>query len=174
MAHRHTGQWELVAMSVSIHCWQKVACPQGNKATVTRGPFLQTSHDAILMYRHTHCHQFSLSCVSVYFWKTNTTRPTTKQVLTIAIAVCVHSQCLVKLSEERKFLGTKEKTWERKFLRTKGPGNESSQEFSFPGNESSRERKVSGTKVPHRDYSFLGTKGLGHEKSRYHATDSCI
>jgi len=76
-----------------------------------------------------------------------------------------------------------EKSWERKFLGTKGPA----QELSFPGNESSRERKVpgtkvpghflpgsrqrkvSGTKVPHRDYSFLGTKGLGHEKSRYPA-----
>ena len=83
-----------------------------------------------------------------------------------------------------------EKSWERKFLGTKGPGNESSRELSFPGtltkvpenerarerkflgfpgNESSRERKVSGTKVPHRDYSFLGTKALGHEKSRYRA-----
>jgi len=76
-----------------------------------------------------------------------------------------------------------EKSWERKFLGTKGPGNESSQELSFPGNESSQERKgpgtkvpgkfpgtkslCSGTKVPHRDYSFLGTKGLGHKKSRY-------
>ena len=60
-----------------------------------------------------------------------------------------------------------EKSWERKFLGTKGPWNESSLELSFHGNESSRERKVSGTKVPHRDYSFLGTKGLGHEKSRY-------
>ena len=59
-----------------------------------------------------------------------------------------------------------EKSWERKFLGTKGPRNESFQELSFPGNESSRERKVSGTKVPHKDYSFLGTKGLGHEKSR--------
>ena len=47
-----------------------------------------------------------------------------------------------------------EKSWERKFLGTKGPGN-------------SRERKVSRTKVPHRDYSFLGRRGLGHEKSRY-------
>ena len=70
-----------------------------------------------------------------------------------------------------KVLGN-EKSWEqkfreRKFPRTKGPGNESSRELSFPGNESSRERKVSGTKVPHRDYSFLGTKGLGHEKFRY-------
>ena len=65
-----------------------------------------------------------------------------------------------------------EKSWERKFLGTKGPGNISSQELSFPGNESSRERKVSGTKVPHRDYSFLGTKGLGHEKSRYHIPQS--
>ena len=83
-----------------------------------------------------------------------------------------------------------EKSWERKFLGMKGPGNESYQELSFPGNEraperkfqgtfvpgerkfppgneSSQERKVSGTKVPHRDYSFLGTKGLGHKKSRY-------
>ena len=31
---------------VWIHCWQKVACPHGNKATVTRGAFKQTSHDA--------------------------------------------------------------------------------------------------------------------------------
>jgi len=88
-----------------------------------------------------------------------------------------------------------EKSWERKFLGTKGPGNKSSQELSFPGNKSSRERKgpgtkvpcsrelsfpgnersrerkVSGTKVPHRDYSFLGTKGPGHEKSRYRLCD---
>jgi len=47
-----------------------------------------------------------------------------------------------------------EKSWERKFLGTKGPGNESSQELSFSGNESSRERKGPGTKVP------------GNEKSR--------
>ena len=60
-----------------------------------------------------------------------------------------------------------EKSWEQKFLGTKGPSNESSLELSFPGNESSRKRKVTGTKVPHRDYSFLGTKGLGYEKSRY-------
>ena len=88
-----------------------------------------------------------------------------------------------------------EKSWERKFLGTKGPGNESCQELSFPGNESSRERKgpgtkvlgnfrsqrtkvpgneVSGTKVPHRDYSFLGRKGLGHEKSRYRIHDTSV
>jgi len=88
-----------------------------------------------------------------------------------------------KVVRGTKVLGN-EKSWERKFLGTKGPGNESFQELSFSGNESSREwkgpgtkafpgkessgeRKVSGTKVPHRDYSFLGTKGLGHEKSRY-------
>jgi len=64
-----------------------------------------------------------------------------------------------------KVLGN-EQSWERKFLGTKGPGNESSQELSFPGDERSRERKGPGTKVPHRDYSFLGMKGLGHEKSR--------
>ena len=32
-----------------------------------------------------------------------------------------------------------EKSWEQKFLGTKGPGHESSQELSFPGNESSWE-----------------------------------
>ena len=47
-----------------------------------------------------------------------------------------------------KVPGKEKSPWERKFLGTKGPGNESSQELSFPGNESSRERKVSGTKVP--------------------------
>jgi len=41
-----------------------------------------------------------------------------------------------------------EKSWEQKFLETKGPRNESSQELSFPGNKSSRERKGPGTKVP--------------------------
>jgi len=56
-----------------------------------------------------------------------------------------------------------EKSWERKFLGTKGPW--------FPGNESSRERIVSGTKVPHRDCSVLGTTGFGHEKSLYQNAD---
>ena len=126
--------------------------------------------------QHKHeSHEHTLSLLSLFFGK-QTLLGLLRNILTIAIAVCVHSQCLVKQSEERKFLGTK------------GPGKESSQELSFPGNESSRERKgpgtkvpgnfrsgnesswerkVSGTKVPHRDYSFLGTKGLGHEKSRY-------
>ena len=34
-------------MSVSIHCWQKVACPHGTKATLNaRGALRHTSHDA--------------------------------------------------------------------------------------------------------------------------------
>ena len=45
MAHRHTGQWELVAMNVSIHCWQKVACPHGIIG--------QLSHEAHLSRLHT-------------------------------------------------------------------------------------------------------------------------
>jgi len=43
---------------------------------------------------------------------------------------------------------------ERKFPRTKGPGNESSWNF-----------RSWGTKVLHRDLLFLGTKGLVYEKS---------
>jgi len=57
----------------------------------------------------------------------------------------------------------KEKSWERKFLGTKGPGNESSQ---VPRNEWSEERKFPGrflgTKFPGR---FLGMKSLGNETS---------
>ena len=30
---------------VSIYCWQKVACPHGNRATLSRGTLRQTSHD---------------------------------------------------------------------------------------------------------------------------------
>ena len=61
-----------------------------------------------------------------------------------------------------------EKSRKRKFLGTKGPGNESFQELSFPGNESSRERKGPGTKVlgNARERKFPGTKSLGNESSR--------
>ena len=102
--------------------------------------------------------QTHLKLTQFIFGKQTLLGYTTKQILTVAIAVCAHSQCLVKKSGGTKVPGN-EKSWERKFLGTKGPW--------FPGNESSRERIVSGTKVPHRNYSFLGTKGLGHEKSRY-------
>jgi len=53
-------------------------------------------HFAFLFNRKKH-HEHTLSLLSLFFWKTNTiTRPTAKQILTDAIAVCVHSQCLVK------------------------------------------------------------------------------
>jgi len=58
-----------------------------------------------------------------------------------------------------------EKSWERKFLWTKGPGNESSQELSFPGNERSRKRKGPGTKVL-GNFRSQTTKVPGNEKSR--------
>ena len=45
------------------------------------------------------------------------------------------------------------KTWERKFLGTKGPGNESSQELKVPENERARERKFQGTFVPGNESS---------------------
>jgi len=66
---------------------------------------------------------------------------TTKQILAVDIAVCVHNQCLVKSSEERKFLVTKS-----------------------PGNESSSERKVQGMKVP-RNFRSPGTKVPENEKA---------
>jgi len=62
-----------------------------------------------------------------------------------------------------KVLGN-EKSWERKFLGTKGPGNESSQELSFSANESSREGKGPGTKVP-GNFRSQGKKVPVNEKS---------
>ena len=46
IAPRHTGQWELEAISVSIHCGQNVSCPHGIRATLTCGATRQTSHEA--------------------------------------------------------------------------------------------------------------------------------
>jgi len=57
-----------------------------------------------------------------------------------------------------KVLGN-EKSWERRFLGMKGPGNESSQER--PENKRAQEQKFHGTFVP----KFLGTKSLGKESS---------
>ena len=60
-----------------------------------------------------------------------------------------------------KVLGN-EKSWERKFLGTKGPGSESSQELfpprtKVPENEKASERKFQGTFVP-GERKFLGEK----------------
>jgi len=66
-----------------------------------------------------------------------------------------------------------EKSWERKFLRmkgtrTKGPGNESSRELSFPGkvpgNEKSRERKFPIGTIRSWERKVLGTKSPSTHK----------
>jgi len=50
IAPRHTGQRELVATSVSIHCWQKVACPQDTKATFVCRTISWIGSDIFLSY----------------------------------------------------------------------------------------------------------------------------
>jgi len=66
-----------------------------------------------------------------------------------------------------------EKSWERKFLGTKGPWSESSLELSFPGNEKSRERKFPIGTIRFWERKVLGTKSPGTSPPIFLLMHSC-